>query len=103
MSEQRSPLVQLSGRLCGAHVGYPVSAGRSHSTFAWSSSLDRSASTDFSARWYVRRSHRNNAGAAFMGMAIGAIGAVIANEQRRSCRRQYVKLNRPGIAGGSNS
>ena len=53
--------------------------------------IERSTVTDFSARRrYVRRGYRNNAGAAFMGLAIGTAGAIIANEHRRSYRRQYV-------------
>lgn len=47
------------------------------------------ASTDVSARRrYARRGYRNNAaGAAFMGLALGTMGAVIANQQRRDYYR----------------
>ena len=52
----------------------------------------RSAATDFSARRrYVRRGYGNYAGAAAAGLIIGTAGAIIANEQRRDYRRQYVQ------------
>lgn len=43
------------------------------------------ASTDISARRrHARRGYRNNAaGAAFMGLALGTAGAIIASQQRR--------------------
>lgn len=48
--------------------------------------------TDFSAKRYRRgnRVYRNNnaAGLAFMGLALGTIGAVVANQQRRDYYRQ---------------
>ena len=46
--------------------------------------------TDFSARRrYARRGYRNDAaGLAFMGLALGTVGAVIANQQRRDYYRQ---------------
>lgn len=50
-----------------------------------------SEATDFSARRRVaRRGYRNNnaAGLAFMGLALGTVGAVIANQQRRDYYRQ---------------
>lgn len=51
--------------------------------------LKASDATDISARRYYRRGYRNNAaGLAFAGMAIGTIGAIIANEQRRDYYRQ---------------
>lgn len=45
--------------------------------------------TDFSSRRY-RRGYRNNnaAGLAFMGLALGTIGAVVASQQRRDYYRQ---------------
>jgi hypothetical protein len=50
------------------------------------------AATDVSARRrYVRRGYRNYAGAAAAGLIIGTAGAIIANEQRREYRRQYVQ------------
>ena len=48
-----------------------------------------SDTTDLSARRYYRRGYRNNAaGLAFAGIALGTIGAVIANQQRRDYYRQ---------------
>ncbi len=49
-----------------------------------------SDATDISARRrYARRGYRNNAaGLAFMGLALGTVGAVIANQQRRDYYRQ---------------
>lgn len=48
-----------------------------------------SDATDISARRYARRGYRNNAaGLAFMGLALGTIGAVIANQQRQEYYRQ---------------
>lgn len=51
--------------------------------------VSASDTTDISARRYARRGYRNNAaGAAFAGIALGTIGAVIANQQRRDYYRQ---------------
>ncbi len=48
-----------------------------------------SDATDISARRYARRGYRNNAaGLAFMGLALGTVGAVIANQQRQDYYRQ---------------
>jgi hypothetical protein len=48
-----------------------------------------SDTTDISARRYARRGYRNNAaGLAFMGLALGTAGAIIANQQRREYYRQ---------------
>ncbi len=48
-----------------------------------------SDATDISARRYARRVYRNNAaGAAFLGLALGTVGAVIADQQRRDYYRQ---------------
>lgn len=48
-----------------------------------------SDATDISARRYARRGYRNNAaGLAFMGLALGTIGTVIANQQRQEYYRQ---------------
>ena len=50
-----------------------------------------SDATDISSqrRRYARRGYRNNAaGLAFMGLALGTVGAVIANQQRRDYYRQ---------------
>ena len=48
-----------------------------------------SDTTDISARRYARRGYRNNAaGLAFMGLALGTVGAVIANQQRQDYYRQ---------------
>lgn len=48
-----------------------------------------SDTTDISSRRY-RRGHRGNnaAGLAFMGLALGTAGAIIANQQRRDYYRQ---------------
>lgn len=59
------------------------------------------ASTDVSARRrHARRGYRNNAaGAAFMGMALGTMGAVIADQQRRDYYRpRYYR--QPYYGGG---
>ena len=48
--------------------------------------------TDFSARRRVARRHyryNNAAGAAFMGLALGAIGTAIADQRRRDYYRQH--------------
>ncbi len=48
-----------------------------------------SDTTDISPRRYARRGYRNNAaGLAFMGLALGTVGAVIANQQRQDYYRQ---------------
>lgn len=56
---------------------------------AASAQVKTSDATDISARRYARRGYRNNAaGLAFMGLALGTVGAVIANQQRRDYYRQ---------------
>ena len=63
-----------------APVTKPVSAGQAVADEA----------TDFSARRRVaRRGYRNNnaAGLAFMGLALGTVGAVIADQRRRDYYR----------------
>lgn len=61
-----------------------------------------SQSTDISARRrYARRGYRNNAaGLAFMGLALGTVGAVIANQQRRDYYRQNYYYGGDGYYGG---
>jgi hypothetical protein len=58
--------------------------------------------TDISARRrYARRGYRNNAaGLAFMGLALGTVGAVIANQQRRDYYRQNYYYGGDGYYGG---
>lgn len=50
-----------------------------------------SGATDFSAakRRYARRGYRNNnaAGLAFMGLALGTVGAIVAEQRRRDYYR----------------
>ncbi|MGL5165541.1 MAG: hypothetical protein ACRC9K_06620 [Afipia sp.] len=49
-----------------------------------------SEATDFSARRrYARRGYRNNnaAGLAFMGLALGTVGAIVAEQRRRDYYR----------------
>jgi hypothetical protein len=47
--------------------------------------------TDFSARKKVRRGYRGNAaaGAAMMGLTLGAMGAIIAEQRRRDYYRDH--------------
>jgi hypothetical protein len=59
--------------------------------------------TDFSARRRVARRHyryNNAAGAAFMGLAIGAIGSAIADQRRADYYRQHYSYGGTPYYGG---
>jgi hypothetical protein len=60
-----------------------------------------SQATDISARKRYRRHYSNNAAAmAFMGMALGTVGGLIAEQQRRDYYRQNYYYGGPAYYGG---
>ncbi|MBN9584743.1 MAG: hypothetical protein BGN84_09915 [Afipia sp. 62-7] len=69
----------------------PVAQASTATPAAKTVSAGTSDATDFSSarkRRPVRRNYRNNAaGAAFMGMALGTVGAIIAEQRRRDYYR----------------